>query len=453
MAPVVDKPGRTRRLLTNFSWLAGGRSAGAVLALAATALAARTLGAEAFGLVVMVHAAALTVRQLCNVKTSESVIRYGVPLAEEGRIGELKGLVIRFVRIDLGTAMLAASVAGVILLFFAERLGLPAELRMPAALYVVALLTSITGTARGTLRLLDQFGTLSAQLAIGPAVKLTGVILVLLTPARTSVAAYLAVWVLAYFVEDVYAWWRAFRAFRLQYGEVKTLAPVLDRAEVRSFLFTTYWQSTLDAAPKQVATLIAGSFLGSAGAALFAFARELAEVLTKPVSLLRQVVFPDLARLWRNDVHRFLRVTWRTGAITAGIGLAVVLVSVVAGGTVLTALAGQDFAAAALLLTLLLLAATVELAGASFRPAAYVMGKARALLNMQIVATLTYLGAFVTLAPLLGLSGVGLASLLSATLMFFGSGYLVLQGARERSRADALPPAPESGSGAAGSSP
>lgn len=445
MAPVVEKPGRSRRLLTNFSWLAGGRTAGAVLALAATALAARTLGAEAFGLVVMVHAAALTVRQLCNVKTSESVIRYGVPLAEEGQIGELKGLILRFVRIDLGTALLAAAIAGVLLAFFAEPLGLPPELRLPAALYVVALLTSITGTARGTLRLLDRFGALSAQLAIGPAVKIVGVLVVLLTPARTSVAAYLVVWVLAYFIEDLYAWWRAYRAFRAQYGHVRSAVPVLDRREVRGFLFTTYWQSTLDAAPKQLATLIAGTILGSAGAALFAFARELAEVLAKPVTLLRQVVFPDLARLWRNDVRRFVNVTWRTGAITAAVGLAVVAVSVVAGGVILGALAGADFTAAADLLTLLLLAASVELAGASFRPASYVMGRARALLNIQIGATLLYLASFVTLAPTLGLSGVGLASLLSAIVMFFGSGYLVFRGSRER--LSAAPASP----GAAGS--
>ena len=73
--PVVEKPGRTRRLLTNFSWLAGGRTSGALLSLAATALAARALGAAEFGLVVLVHAAALMIRQLCNVKTSEAVIR------------------------------------------------------------------------------------------------------------------------------------------------------------------------------------------------------------------------------------------------------------------------------------------------------------------------------------------------------------------------------------------
>ena len=62
----------------------------------------------------------------------------------------------------------------------------------------------------------------------------------------------------------------------------------------------------------------------------------------EPVTLLRQVVFPDLARLWRNDVDRFIRVTWRTGAITAAIGLVVVVVSVLAAEPVLEGLAGRD---------------------------------------------------------------------------------------------------------------
>jgi O-antigen/teichoic acid export membrane protein len=434
--PVVERPGRTRRLLTNFSWLAGGRTTGALLALAATALAARALGAEAFGVVVLVHAGALMLRQLFNVKTSEAVIRYGVPLAEEGRVGELRGLLLRFARIDVLAAVLAALAGAALLIVFAERLGLPAELKPAAAIYVLVLLPSITGTARGTLRLLDRFGVLSTQLAIGPAIRLLAVAGVLFTPYSDAPAAYILIWGLAHLVEHAYSWWRSFYAFGAHYGGVTTEVPVLDRREVRGFLYTVYWQSTLDAAPKQAATLLAGGLLGPAAAALFAFARELAEVLAKPVTLLRQVVFPDLARLWRDEVARFVRVTWRTGAITAVVGLVVVALSVVVAEPVLVALAGEDFAAAAGLLTLLLGAASVDLAGAAFRPACYVMGKARALLNVQIVATAIYLGGFVLLAELFGLAGIGIASIATALVSFGGSAAVVQSGRRERRKAD-----------------
>lgn len=430
--PMVEKPGRTGRLLTNFGWLAGGRTTGAVMALAATALAARALGAREFGLVVLIHAAALMIRQLCNVKTSEAVIRYGVPLAEERRIGELRGLIIRFARIDAAAGLIAALIGAVLLFGFADRFDLPGELKLPAAFYVLVLVSSITGTSRGTLRLLDRFGALSAQLTVGPALKLLGVGALALSPYRASASLYVLVWGGAYLVEHVYSWWRAYRAFVNYYGEVKTVTPELNRREVRSFLYTVYWQSTLDAAPKQAATLLAGSMLGSAGAALFAFARDLAEVLAKPVALLRQVVFPDLARLWRNDVPRFVRVTWRTGAITAGIGLLVVGVAFFAAEPLLVALAGRDFGAAADLLTLLLLAASIELAGAAFRPASYVMGKARTLLNVQIIATTAYLLSFVGFIELYGLNGVGLASIISVSIGFIGAGTIVLRSARAR---------------------
>ncbi len=435
--PVVDRPGRTRRLLTNFSWLAGGRTTGALLALAATALAARALGAAEYGLVVLIHAGALMIRQLANVKTSEAVIRYGVPLAEEGRIGELRGLILRFAKIDAAAAGIAALSGGVILFGFSGFFELPEALKAPAALYVVVLMFAVTGTAKGTLRLLDRFGALSAQLTIGPALKLAGVTLLFFSPYRTDTRLYVLVWGGAYLVEHAYSWWRAYRAFVGYYGETRTEQPDLDRADVRSFLYTVYWQSTLDAAPKQAATLLAGSLLGSAGAALFAFARELAEVLAKPVTLLRQVVFPDLARLWRNDVPRFIRVTWRTGAITAGVGVLVATLSIFAAEPILIALAGEEFGAAALLLTLLLLAATIELAGAAFRPASYVMGKARTLLNVQIVATTVYLTGFVGLTQLYGMTGIGTAAILSGIVTFAGAGLIVQRGCRERLRGEA----------------
>ncbi len=435
--PVVEKPGRTGRLLTNFSWLAGGRTSGALMALAATALAARALGAAEFGLVVLVHAAALMIRQLCNVKTSEAIIRYGVPLAEEGRIGELRGFIIRMAKIDFAAGLLAAFFGAVLLFGFAELFELPAALQGPAAIYLLVLVLGITGAARGTLRLLDKFGALSAQLTIGPALKLMGVGALLLTPYREETALYVLVWGGAYFIEHAYSWWRAYRSFVKFYAGAKTATPNVDRAEVRSFLYTVYWQSTLDAAPKQAATLLAGSLLGSAGAALFAFARELAEVLAKPVVLLRQVVFPDLARLWRNDVPRFIRVTWKTGAITAGVGLAVVAISIFAAEPLLVALAGSDFAAAATLLTLLLLAASIELGGAAFRPASYVMGRARALLNVQIVATTAYLIGFVAFIELYGLAGIGFAAISSGVITFLGAGYIVQRGCRERLQLDA----------------
>lgn len=456
---LVERPGRTRRLLTNFSWLAGGRTAGALLTLAATAIAARALGAAEFGLVVMIHAAALLIRQLANVKTAESVIRYGVPLAEGGKregakhegakggvlkdpgaasdgpqIGELKGLILRLARIDLIAGAVAAVIGLGCLLFLTERFGLPADLQGPAYLYLGVVLVSVTGTARGTLRLLDRFGVLSAQLAVGPALKLLSVLALQLTPQAGNTVYYVLIWAGAYFVEHVYSWWRACRAFNRYYGEVKREPLRLNRREMRGFLYTTYWQGTLDAAPKQAATLLAGTLLGPAGAALFAFARELAEVLAKPVVLLRQVVFPDLARLWMNDVPRFVRVTWRTGAITAGVGLAVVLVSIVAAEPLLAALAGADFGAAGMLLTLLLLGASVELAGAAFRPAGYVMGKARALLNVQVLATTVYLVAFLGFAELFGLNGIGFASILSGIVTFLGGGYLVRRGCRARLR-------------------
>ena len=61
-------------------------------------------------------------------------------------------------------------------------------------------------------------------------------------------------------------------------------------------------------------------------------------------------------------------------------------------------------------MTLMLLAATFELASSPLRAAAYAMGKVAPVLRIYFFGVLIYLGLFSLLAPLMGLAGPGLAA-------------------------------------------
>ena len=80
--PMVEKPGRTGRLLTNFSWLAGGRTTGALMALAATVLAARALGAHGAWLLApyeaLPHTPGLVLEPVEDIEhTAEIAVKHG----------------------------------------------------------------------------------------------------------------------------------------------------------------------------------------------------------------------------------------------------------------------------------------------------------------------------------------------------------------------------------------
>jgi O-antigen/teichoic acid export membrane protein len=67
-------------------------------------------------------------------------------------------------------------------------------------------------------------------------------------------------------------------------------------------------------------------------------------------------------------------------------------------------------------MTLLLLAATFELASSPLRAAAYAMGRVAPVLRIHILSILIYFGGFYLLVPVFGLSGPGVAACVGTLL-------------------------------------
>src|SRR5665811_2346663 len=82
----------SKRVLKNFGVVLRGRGIAGVLNLAATALMAHALNATEFGLVILLHTYVLAVRGILNFRTYEAVVRFGVPLHENGETQGVKRL-------------------------------------------------------------------------------------------------------------------------------------------------------------------------------------------------------------------------------------------------------------------------------------------------------------------------------------------------------------------------
>lgn len=423
-----------RKVAVNFGWLLGGRGGAAVLTLAATVLTARALGADDFGAVILIHTSVLVIRQLCTVKTAEAVVRFGVPMRDRGTGDEWPRLLAGTLRIDLVTALVAALVAAGANLFTAPWFGVDAALRSAAWLYVPALALTMTGSAKGALRVLDRYALLGGLLAIGPAARLAGVVYA--AGVGAPVHAYVLIWAAGLLVEHAVVLVFAWRSLKPEVpviashglGQVFELEPRLKR-----FLTVVYWQSNLDVFPRHVATLLVGAWFGAAGAGVFRLARDLAEVLGKPVALLRQAIFPDLSRLWARDKDRFVRLTWRVSGAMLAVGSVFVAAALIAGGPLLAVLAGPEYREGALVLALLLGAATLELGGAALRPASYTLGREATVLGIQCGALLAYIPVFFALAGSLDLAAAGWAAITASAVSLAGLTWLVRRSVRAAS--------------------
>jgi O-antigen/teichoic acid export membrane protein len=293
-------------------------------------------------------------------------------------------------------------------------------------LYALTLLASGTGTAKGVLRLADRFDAISIQQTVGPVVRLLGIGLVFVLDG--TLVGFLLVWAAALMAEYLYLnvlGWLELRRRRLHPGVPDLRGAGARFPGVWQFVRTLYWQSNLDLAQRHGLILVAGAFLGAAGAGMFRIAREFADVLAKPVVVIRQAVFPDLARLWREQDPRFTTLYVRLGLVGGGVAAAVVILVGFYGEWFLAALVGDEYVHGAGLLTWLMLAAAIDLIGAALRPAAYAMGAAVAALRVQVATAVCHVGLFVVLVFYFGLTGAGAAAAVAAVLLVAGMLWLV----------------------------
>lgn len=158
---------------------------------------------------------------------------------------------------------------------------------------------------------------------------------------------------------------------------------------------------------------------------MFRIAREFANVVAKPALLVRQAIYPDLARLRHRGDKAFSRVVVSMATLMGLPALALAVLSVWLGAPLLARTVGAAYMPAAAVLTWLIAAATLELAASPLRPAGYALGCAKAMLAVQTLASVLFIAAFQLLTPTLGVLGPGIATALMSAAALLGMAWAV----------------------------
>lgn len=407
-----------QRVFRNFGVVLRGRGIAAVLNMLALALMANALSAVEFGLVVLLHTYVLAIRGFLNFRTFEAIVKYGVPLHANNDNDGLRKLLRITTSVDVVSGVVAtllgigaASITGKFLHWDEQMITI-------AAVYSLTMLTTAIGTPNGVLRLYDRFDALGTWYTISPAVRLSGVVIAWFLDAQMMV--FIGIWAAAFVFENAWIYVRGHREVHVQmsesiwrgfrFRELRETTP-----DFRRFLGVIYWQTNVDLLPKHLAVLLAGNLLGPAAAGMFKLANDFSTVLSKPGLMLREVLFPDLSRMLHNKDAGFHELGVRAVQIAGASGLLLVVLSIPLAAPILNII-GPEYTPAATLLTLMLLAATFELAGSPLRAAAYALGGAGNVLRIYALSSLIYLGLFYVFTLPLGLIGPGIAASIAGAL-------------------------------------
>ncbi len=412
MTEALLRPGILRRALKNAGLLFSGKASAGLMQLATFAIAARALGAEEFGIFSVLVAQVMLFAGLASFESSQAVIRYGVPHLQSGNRQAAQALFKAGFLLDIGAALVAGLAMVAAAPLFAQWLGWNDGLTELARATAPLTFASAVGTSKGMLRLFDRYDILSWHAIVTPSARLILIAVAALSGA--SLGWYLASWVVAgwlgTFAAAALAWREAHRKDLL--GGLTPSLRGLGNAHpgMWRFAFFSNLNSSLAMVPTHLATVIVAAQLGDSAAGAYRIAREVAAGMLKPLDLINQAIFPDLARLIFGREWKRLRKTALRGGINGtAIFAGVTVVIALAGEFFLEHIFGHDFAVAAPLLVAIGVATTLRVTVFAANPVIYALGRP----DIAVVLSLLTGGLFVAVLfwrlPIDGLAGAGWA--------------------------------------------
>jgi O-antigen/teichoic acid export membrane protein len=188
--------------LRNASLVSIGKASQAIMSLAFVALAARTLGIEDFGRLVLVHGLVFGLSQLIRFQTWQPVIRYGAEALENNDASRLQRLIKFTTLLDMTAAVIGLGLVMVMIEPAGHLFEVSPDLHDEIRLYGFSIIAMImASTPLGVLRLLDRFDLIAMQTTIAPAIRLAGTIFLFFTGGE--LIDFLAVWFIAAIVSRV----------------------------------------------------------------------------------------------------------------------------------------------------------------------------------------------------------------------------------------------------------
>lgn len=404
--------GVLRRALQNAALLLTGKGAAGAMHLAALALAARTLGLEQFGLFSVMLAQMQLLITLATFQSNQAIVRYGVThLSLDDRRGFQK--LVKFGTMLDWIAALVASTAAILLApVVADQADWDPAYVRAAQLLALLPLTAAIATPKGMLRLFGQFGLLARQVTATPLTRLAGAIL--LSATGGSLLGFAAAWLVAGAVGAVIlyvlAWREAQRRELLGGIDLSLRGATTSNPGIWRFSILSNLHSSFALLPAHVATLGMGLLLGPTAAGLTKIAQEIGTGLAKPIDLINQTVYPDIARLTAaSSWARLRKLILRSGVTAAALGSLITVILYFAGGTLLRLVFGPEYAEAQWLLLLVSIATTINVSIFAAEPTLYALGRPSRPLITAIAMVIVFTATLFAAEPEFGILAPGIA--------------------------------------------
>lgn len=413
-------PSHWSRPLKSAGLVLAGKSAQGVIALIYTALAARTLDTEAFGVLALIHGTVYGLSQLLRLHNWPAVVRYGAMALHANDNARLTRLIGFTFKLDIAAALLSVLVLQIFLSSIAHWFGLAPETYDMLRIYALSIgLMVPVPTHFGILRLFEKFRQIGIQSTLEPMMRLIGTCYLWWVGA--DLFAFLALWFIATIISRLTLFYRAWAELASRGIRFKDCikAPLSsDEKGIWRFIFSASYINGLQSAQSNISLMLVGGFLGPAAAGIFRIAQQFATILVKPTQkLLIPAIYPEFAKVMAsNNIKGMHEMMWRCTAVAVAIALLVLAILAALGHEIISLSVGSAYLDAYIPMLWLAAAGAATVAGFALEPALSAGGHMRPLVFSQTTGLLVYVIAMIILLPQYQLTGAGIAALISAMI-------------------------------------
>lgn len=436
-----------RRRLVSVGQLLSGNAVTALIAVAATALAARTLGAADYGILAMIISFTRAIERLMTFQSWQPLIKYGAELDSPDRLLDLRALLKFGLMLDMAGAVLAWLVATSIALAGEYLFDWSGNVSAVVLIYCLQLLFNINGTPTAILRLYGRFGSVAYVPLLSSIIRLICCVVAAIEDA--GIETFVLIWMGTNILGWMTLLGAAFHELHRRGIHGVLSAPLKGVAQrfpgIWGFAWSTNLSLTIQGSANEADTLLVGSLADPASAGLYHIAKRFGRMTQQLGVHVQAVLYPDVARLWaKGAIDAMLRAVRQVEMLLAACGMLAVLTVLPFAERLLDWMAGPDFVAAAPLLIAQMIAAMLMMTGFGARSALLAMGCQRHVLSTVTIAIIVFYATALVLIPISGALGASIAHIILSIIWLTGLIYHLHRAVRKaRSVASKAPPASE----------
>jgi O-antigen/teichoic acid export membrane protein len=405
-----------------------------LLGILAYGMTARTLGVSQFGEFALIQAYVILMDRLFNFNTRQTLVKYGATEVVSGNRPGFKRLFQFLFLLDIGTAIVATSIAIGVVYIFADNFGWSSQIVPAAILYCTVILFNSTAPG-GVLRLFNRFGALTWTAILSSIVKVAGVFVA--HQLGMDLWAFLLAWAIGDIFDRILLIVLGFREVRRQgfypIGSSKFQGITHVHKGIRSFLLSSNLESAVRLLSYEVDIFIVAYFLDLYAVGVYKIIKEVVLVIVGVGDTIHQSSYPFIARLWAGHeygkIRRYLADMRQIGLFCSVLMLAFYYFF---GRPVLKTILGTKDAAFFLPLLIAMGGPLLWMSQSGYASAMYTLGFATQLLLISLGGGVISVLCHLIFTPRYGLEGAAISFVSSFVVWTICTYILVNNGLRQQ---------------------